>query len=167
MPGPLQGWPKPGPEPAQFSHFFFDLSRRVYSPGRLAASHGRNFGDLMLNCLARTSRNSLRSIWECYSFSLPSRLNESLPQRPRPWQNRLLQPSSQCKPRTKLPLKPSHLKRLYEAHWGPPIILQQVISHEEIHFSATQNRGRLKKKAGGWRKEVRPPAVLSGQNRVF
>lgn len=139
----------------------------MYSPGRLAASHGRNFGDLMLNCLARTSRNSLRSIWECYSFSLPSRLNESLPQRPRPWQNRLLQPSSQCKPRTKLPLKPSHLKRLYEAHWGPPIILQQVISHEEIHFSATQNRGRLKKKAGGWRKEVRPPAVLSGQNRVF
>lgn len=61
-------------------------------------------------------------------------------------------------------------KRFYEAHWGPPIILQQVISHEEIHFSATQNRGRLKKMAegaGGWRKEVRPPAVLSGQNRVF
>lgn len=71
----------------------------------------------------------------------------------------------------KAALETQPFKRLYEAHRGPPIILQQVISHEEIHFSATQNRGRLKKKAGGvrggWRKEVRPPAVLSGQNRVF
>lgn len=71
----------------------------------------------------------------------------------------------------KAALEAEPFKRLYEAHWGPPIILQQVISHEEIHFSATQNRGRLKKMAGGaagwWRKEVRSPAVLSGQNHVF
>lgn len=51
----------------------------------------------------------------------------------------------------KAALEAQPFKRLYKAHWGPPIILQQVISHEEIYFPATQNRGRLKKKAGGAR----------------
>ena len=119
----------------------------------------------------KTSHNSSHSIWECYSFFPQSRLGEPLPQRPGPWQTR--PPLAQLMVQTlnKAALEAQPFKRLYEAHWGPPIILQQVISHEEIHFSATQNRGRLKKKAGGsargWRKEVRPPVVLSGQNRVF
>lgn len=57
----------------------------------------------------------------------------------------------------KAALEAQPFKRLYEAPGGPPIILQQVISHEEIHFSATQNRGRLKKKAGGAEEQRDPP----------
>lgn len=115
--------------------------------------------------------NSLHYIWECYSFFLLSRLSEPFPWRLGPWQMRPSPALRTVQTLNKAALETQPFKRLYEAHRGPPIILQQVISHEEIHFSATQNRGRLKKKAGGvrgsWRKEVRPPAVLSGQNRVF
>lgn len=48
----------------------------------------------------------------------------------------------------KAALEAQPFKRLYEAHWGPPIILQQVISHEEIHFSATQREIKEKGRGG-------------------
>lgn len=118
-------------------------------------SQGKNtlkehiFGALMGKHLARTSHNSLHYIWGCYSFFLPSRLSKPFPQRPGPWQRRPSPAQLTVQTLNKAALEAQPFKRLYEAHWGPPIILQQVISHEEIHFSATQNRGRLKKMAGG------------------
>lgn len=161
----LQDRPKPGPKASKSSHFFLNLSGGALSPGRLAATYGHTFRVLMLKHLARTSCNSLHCIWECYSFFLC--LGSPSPRRPGPGQTQppLAQRTVQTPNKAALETQP--FNRLYEAHRGPPIILQQVISHEEIHFSATQNRGRLKEKAGGWRKEVRPPATLSGQNRVF
>lgn len=149
VPSHLQGRPKA----SKSSHFFLDLSGGGASPERLAASNGHTFGILILRHLARTSYNSLHHIWECYSFFLLSRLSEPSPQRPGPWQTQPPPPQLTVQTPNKAALEAQPFKRLYEAHWGPPIILQQVISHEEIHFSATQNRGRLKKRAGGGAKK--------------
>jgi hypothetical protein len=133
------------------------MHRRVSSPRKLVAPQSHNFRDLMLKYLVRTSRDSLHYIWECYFFSLLSRLCEPLPQRPGPWQ--MWPPLAQLtvQTRNKAALEAWPFKRLYEAHWGPPIILQQVISHEEIHFFAAQNRGRLKQKAGGLEERSKAP----------
>lgn len=144
----LQDRPKPGPKASECSRFFLDPSGGGVSPGRLAATYSHTFKPgLMLKHLARTSCNSLHRIWECYPFFLC--LGSPSPRRPGPGQTQppLAQRTVQTPNKAALETRP--FKRLYEAHRGPPIILQQVISHEEIHFSATQNRGRLKKKSGG------------------
>ena len=81
---------------------------------------------------------------------------------PRPGLQHTRPPPAQLTVRApnKAALEAQPFKRLYEAHWGPLIILQQVISHEEIHFSATQNRGRLKQKAGGVEKRSKDPLLF-------
>lgn len=73
-------------------------------------------------------------------------LRQSLHWRFRPWQilpcwaSLWLEPALK-KPWTKQPLKLFSFKRVYKTHRTSQLILQQVISHEEIHFCITQKQG--------------------------